>query len=183
MGVADAISRLELDLNVQSGAWDGIDGLEALIGRAARAAAEAVATPGDGRIEVSLLLTSDKEIAALNAAYRGREGPTNVLSFPQAAPTGDSATAVPEPAPARLIGDIVLAYETVDREARTSGKEINDHIAHLVVHGMLHLFGYDHEEDAEAEEMEGLEARILATIGIADPYGGAPIGAEAGTEK
>lgn len=183
MGAAGATSQLELDLNMPCRDWDHIDGLEALIDRAARAAAEAIPRPGDGRIEVSLLLTCDNEVAALNAAYRGRAGPTNVLSFPQAALAGAGVAAAAEQAPARLLGDIVLAYETVASEARNGGRDINDHIAHLVVHGMLHLFGYDHEEDSEAEEMEGLETRILATIGIANPYGGAPIGAEAGNRK
>lgn len=184
------MSEMDIDIYRQCRDWEAIDGLEALVRAAARAAAEAVpAASGDAaRLEVSLLLTSDREIAALNAAYRGRKGATNVLSFPQAIPAEAEADAG-GPEPARLLGDIVLAYETIECEAREAGKVMKEHIAHLVVHGMLHLFGYDHEEDAEAEEMEGLETRILGGLGIADPYGCEANGAEAaslaaaGTEK
>lgn len=171
--------EMDVDINVQCRDWDGLDGLDALIGAAAQAAAEA-AGPAAGearRLEVSVMLTSDEEIAALNAAYRQRDGATNVLSFPQAMPGGTGGGA---DGPARLIGDIVLAHETISREAREAGKSMRDHISHLVVHGMLHLFGYDHEEDTEAEVMEGLETRILAGLGIADPYGRAAESASLG---
>jgi probable rRNA maturation factor len=182
------MSELDLDLNVQCGEWNRIASLEKLIGTAARAAT-AAARPGDGLLEVSLMLTSDEEIAGLNAAYRRREGPTNVLSFPQAMPASPDGMGAAGKTPARLIGDIVLAYETVEREAKAAAKPIENHIAHLVVHGMLHLFGYDHEDDAEAEKMERLEAVILSGLGIADPYGEATNGgggadlAAAGTGK
>ena len=112
--------------------------------------------------EVSLLLTGDAELQALNARWRGQMKPTNVLSFP-AAPADRLADA-----PA--LGDIALAFETLAREAEASGVPLADHYRHLVTHGFLHLIGYDHETDEEAERMEALEKRILARLGVADPY-------------
>jgi probable rRNA maturation factor len=116
--------------------------------------------------ELSVLLCDDDAIAGLNARWRGREGPTNVLSFP--APQPPSAY-MPHGAPIPL-GDVAIAYETVAREAAELGKPVRDHLAHLAVHGFLHLLGYDHQGDREAERMEQLESDILARIGIADPY-------------
>ena len=100
----------------------------------------------------------------LNLAYRGKDAPTNVLSFPFQRPPGTAGDAD------AYLGDVVLAAETVRREAAERGIEPTHHLQHLVVHGLLHLLGYDHETDAAAEDMEGLETEILATIGIADPY-------------
>ena len=111
---------------------------------------------------MSLLLTGDAEVQALNARWRGQDKPTNVLSFP-AAPAGRLAEA-----PA--LGDIALAFETLAREAEAAGVPLADHYRHLVTHGFLHLIGYDHETDEEAERMEALETRILARLGVADPY-------------
>ncbi|WP_304191446.1 rRNA maturation RNase YbeY [Phenylobacterium aquaticum] len=107
---------------------------------------------------VCILLTGDDEVAALNDQFRHKAGPTNVLSFP--AP----------PNPEGLIGDIALAYGVCAREAAEQGKMLEQHLSHLVVHGVLHLLGYDHEEDGEAEAMEALERSILETLGVPDPY-------------
>ena len=125
---------------------------------AARACA---ATPGD----VAVVLTADAAIQALNKRWRGQDKPTNVLSFPaQAMPGSDE--------PAHL-GDIVIAFETLAAEADRDGKQFAHHLAHLSVHGYLHLLGHDHDKDREAEAMEQLETDILARIGVPDPYAGA----------
>jgi len=121
------------------------------------------------RAEVSLLLAGDAEVRALNARWRGQDKPTNVLSFPAARPQGLAGRAT--------LGDIALAYETLAREAEAAGVPLADHYRHLVTHGFLHLIGYDHETDEEAGRMEALETRILARLGVPDPYAdGAAIG-------
>jgi probable rRNA maturation factor len=122
-------------------------------------AANRAAGPEQG--EVNVVVDDDARVQALNKLWRGLDKPTNVLSFP--APDA-------QPGPARSLGDIAISYETAAREAAAEGKSLADHIAHLSVHGFLHLLGYDHESDEDAEEMEGLERVILAQIGISDPY-------------
>jgi probable rRNA maturation factor len=112
--------------------------------------------------EISLLLCDDARIRELNAQWRGLDKPTNVLSFPAA--DADELEDAP------LLGDIAVALETVEREARDEGKDLRAHYTHLIVHGTLHLLGFDHEVEEEAEEMEDMERRILAGLGIADPY-------------
>ncbi len=130
-------------------------------GPALRAAAATLAHAAPATsVELSLLLTGDARMRALNRDYRGRNQPTNVLAFP-------AETAASGVAP-RLLGDVVVAYETAAREARAAGKPLADHLCHLVVHGTLHLLGYDHGINAEAEAMEALERRILHGLGIDD---------------
>jgi len=120
--------------------------------------------------EISVKLTDDAEVQALNAAYRGKDKPTNVLSFPMLQPGFMEATDMADDGEI-LVGDIVLAHETCVREAVEKGASVEDHATHLMVHGVLHLLGYDHVEDeAEAREMEEMETRALALLGIADPY-------------
>ncbi|HEY4199485.1 MAG TPA: rRNA maturation RNase YbeY [Devosiaceae bacterium] len=114
-----------------------------------------------GAAELSIVLTDDAEQQELNRDWRGKDSPTNVLSFPQIEPFGPVIG---------ILGDIILARETLDREAIELGKPFEEHFTHLVVHGFLHILGYDHIEDDEALVMEGLETRILATLGIPDPY-------------
>ena len=114
-----------------------------------------------GPAEVSLILTDDSEQQGLNRDWRGFDKPTNVLSFPQIEPFG---------AVSGLLGDIILAHETLEKEAAEQGLTLDDHFTHLVVHGFLHLLGYDHMDDDEALAMEGLETQILASLGVADPY-------------
>ena len=131
--------------------------------RAALGAAAARRKIGRSKAELSLVLADDGMMRSLNRLWRGRDRATNVLSFP--------ATAAPAIAGAPLLlGDIVLAYGTVAREARSQGKPLADHLSHLIAHGVLHLIGLDHEDDAEARRMEGMERHILARLGIADPY-------------
>ncbi len=121
------------------------------------------------RLNISILFTTDEEIHALNREWRQRDKPTNVLSFPMLDRT-DLVHLDPD-GPPEMLGDIALAHETCAREAAEKGVSLWDHAVHLIVHGMLHLAGYDHElGDAEAEEMEQLEVKALALIGIADPY-------------
>ncbi|GHA22589.1 hypothetical protein GCM10007989_17500 [Devosia pacifica] len=114
-----------------------------------------------GAAEISIVLTNDAEQRELNAEWRGKDSSTNVLSFPQIEPFGPVAG---------LLGDIILARETVVREADEMGIGFDHHFTHLVVHGFLHILGYDHLEEDEALNMEGLETQILAGMGIADPY-------------
>ncbi|MGE5504762.1 MAG: rRNA maturation RNase YbeY [Actinomycetota bacterium] len=118
--------------------------------------------------ELSIVLADDETVHALNRDWRGHDKPTNVLSF--AALDDESAPVVPG-APL-LLGDVVLAFETCLREAEEMGKPLADHMGHLVVHGVLHLLGWDHEDEDEAAEMEGLETSLLAALGIDDPYAG-----------
>lgn len=147
-------STLEVDMVANSPLWRGHEQLlsEALAAAAAKENAEGV---------VSLLLGDDATIASLNAQFRNKQGPTNVLSFP---PSSDGATAP------GFLGDIALAAETIVEEANFQGKRFEHHAAHLVVHGFLHLLGYDHEESAQAEKMEARERAILMSLGIEDPY-------------
>jgi probable rRNA maturation factor len=152
-----------VDVLIESTQWQALPTAEAIIRAAIAGAAKARQIGG---AEVSVLLCDDAAIAALNARWRGHEGPTNVLSFP--APHREGvALGADRPTP---LGDIAIAFETVAREAADQGKPLPDHLAHLVVHGFLHLLGYDHELEGEAERMERLERDILAEIGIPDPY-------------
>jgi probable rRNA maturation factor len=127
-------------------------------------AALAACGPSGRPAELSLLLADDEAVRRLNREWRGRDKPTNVLSFPAA---GDEPG--PPGAPL-LLGDVALAFETVRAEAAAQGKDLAAHFRHLLVHGILHLLGHDHEEEDEAEAMERLERRILAGLGVADPY-------------
>ncbi|WP_349236658.1 MULTISPECIES: rRNA maturation RNase YbeY [unclassified Devosia] len=114
-----------------------------------------------GAAEISILLTDDAEQRELNAQWRGKDSSTNVLSFPQIEPFGPVVG---------ILGDITLAHETLTREAEELGKSFTDHFTHLVVHGFLHILGYDHIVEDEALQMEGLETQILASLGVEDPY-------------
>jgi probable rRNA maturation factor len=152
---------IELDIMIEGGDWARLEGAEALAQKAAEAAA-AVADEVDEDFEVSVMLTDDARIRELNRTWRGKDKPTNVLSFP--APEQPGATGP------RHLGDIALAYETLVRESEDESKDLAHHFAHLIVHGILHLLGYDHEVETEAEVMEALEVKALAMLGIADPY-------------
>jgi len=155
---------------VLAGDWSAdLPGAEALLRRAAAAALasvpETVRPPGP--LELSLVLADDARVQALNRDYRGRDKPTNVLSFA----ARDDATMPAIPDEPTALGDVVLALETTAAEAAAAGKPLADHAVHLTVHGVLHLLGYDHElGPAEAAEMESLEVAILATLDVANPY-------------
>ena len=149
--------------------WRAEPDAEAVIHRAIAAAAETVhAESGEavGEAELAVMLTDDAGIRTLNRNWRRIDKPTNVLSFPALQPTGEGG---PDDAP-RMLGDIAIAYETTRREADDEQKPFDHHLSHLAIHGFLHLMGYDHETDHDAEAMEGLEQEILAQLGIPDPY-------------
>jgi probable rRNA maturation factor len=152
--------------------WDSSTGWEALVRSAAEAAIAESAFPqlanGERPIELSVRLTSDGEVRALNSRWRGKDKPTNVLSFPMLEP--DDLTVASVAGPELLLGDIVLARGVCVAEAADKGIGVDKHAAHLIVHGTLHLLGYDHHEDGEAADMEAREVRALRRIGIADPY-------------
>jgi probable rRNA maturation factor len=147
----------KLDVLVESPRWTEHRGLKPLLRRAVAAAAGAVSTSA---AELAIVLADDSAVHLLNRKWRGIDAPTNVLSFPVEGPAG---------APP-LLGDIVLGYETVAREARRDRKPFAHHVAHLAVHGFLHLCGYDHARDSDAEAMEQLERDILRHLAIPDPY-------------
>ncbi len=142
------------------GDWSRVASLDDLIEGAAQAALEAV-KPDDAPRFVTVALSSDANVADLNGRFRGKPKPTNVLSFP----AGDGA-------PDGQIGDIILGLETVEREASEQGIPVAHHVQHLVVHGVLHLLGYDHETAADAERMEAIEVDVLSKLGVANPYTG-----------
>ena len=150
---------------VTADCWRTEPDAEAVIHRAIEAAAE-IAEADVGEAELAVMLTNDSGIRTLNNNWRGIDKPTNVLSFPALQPTGAGG---PDDAP-RMLGDIAIAYETTHREAYEDRKPFGHHLSHLAVHGFLHLIGYDHENDDDAEEMENLEREILARLGIPDPY-------------
>lgn len=131
--------------------------------RAARAALAAAAPGGEPPLILGVILTDDAEQRRLNLSYRGIDAPTNVLSFAL-------ADVAPPPGAPVLLGDVVLAYETVAREAAEQQKTLAAHLQHLVVHGVLHLLGFDHENDTQAAKMEALEVEILQRLGVPDPY-------------
>lgn len=141
-----------IDVEVEAEAWRALPGVETLAEKAAQAA---LAGRGGG---IAVLLADDEVVRDLNARFRGKDAPTNVLSFP--------AMDNPE----GFLGDVALAFGVCEAEARAQGKPLAAHLQHLVVHGVLHLVGYDHQSDLEAEEMEALERRILAELGVGDPY-------------
>jgi probable rRNA maturation factor len=145
---------LSLTLEIEDGRWRRTRALPARLKKAVRAA---LATAGaDPKVDLTLLLTTDKRVKALNREFRDKNKPTNVLSFPSAAEG--------------YIGDIAIAYGVTAKEAKAEGKALIDHATHLAVHGVLHLLGYDHISPRLAKVMEPMETRILATLNIADPY-------------
>lgn len=162
----------EIEVEVEDPAWNAVPEVEAVVTEAAAATLQFLLRPRIGRGRgtaavlrpqeelggVVVLLTDDDSVAELNEQFRHKAGPTNVLSFP-----------APEN-PENLLGDIALAYGVCAREAAEQGKSLSDHLSHLTVHGVLHLAGYDHQTDDEAETMEDLERRVLAALGVPDPY-------------
>jgi probable rRNA maturation factor len=150
-------ATLKIDVLMESGLWKRKSGVKSAARRAIAKAADVLSTPSS---ELAIVLTDDSAIRVLNRDWRGIDAPTNVLSFP----AGRAGGAPP------FIGDIVLAYETIAGEARAEHKPFAHHIAHLAVHGFLHLLGYDHARTRDAEKMEQLERDILRRLRIPDPY-------------
>jgi probable rRNA maturation factor len=166
---------MTLDIAIDADAeWDSSSDWAMLARSAAAAAIAESAFPQLGAsermVELSVRLTSDEEVHALNAEWRGKDKPTNVLSFPMAAE--DELEAVADPGPELMLGDIILAGGICAAEAADKGLPLESHAAHLMIHGTLHLLGYDHMDDDSAADMEAREIRALARLGIADPYEG-----------
>lgn len=158
---------LEMDIDP---VWGDATDWEALANRAAEAAAQVVPELAHENLLVSLVMADDEEVHALNKQWRAKDKPTNVLSFPMLSREEVGRAAADEGAPG-MLGDMILAHGVCAREAAEKGVSVEVHATHLVVHGLLHLAGYDHElGEAEAEEMENLERKALALMGIADPY-------------
>jgi probable rRNA maturation factor len=154
----DGDEAIQTEIAVLSDLWDGLPEAEAAVRLAARATAvrAGVKVPQDA--ELSVALADDTTVRGLNRDYRNQDKPTNVLSFPAAH--------------GRLLGDVIIAHETLVREAEEEGVSPRDHLVLLTVHGLLHLLGYDHLTEPEAVEMEALETAILADLGIKDPHAG-----------
>lgn len=163
-GCREAPLWLSLDILHEAGDWSRIGDRDALISAAGRALATDPRFSALAPAEACVALSDDATVQSLNVRFRGKDKPTNVLSFP--------ALERPGADPPRALGDIVLAQETIAREAAEQGVAAARHLQHLVVHGLLHLLGFDHETEAEAEEMEGIEIAVLARLGIANPYSG-----------
>jgi probable rRNA maturation factor len=158
-------SSLTADVLIAADCWQNEPGAEAVVQRAIAAAAASVELPAK-ETELAVMLADDARVRELNREWRGMDKATNVLSFPAEWRVGPEED---ENAP-RMLGDIAIAYETTRTEAETELKPFENHLSHLVIHGFLHLLGYDHIEDDEAEVMEGLERDILKKLGIPDPY-------------
>ncbi|MEM7124111.1 MAG: rRNA maturation RNase YbeY [Pseudomonadota bacterium] len=164
--------HLDTDIAIDDAGWlDAVPGVEDLTRRAAR---QALVVAGDRyRFTVSIVLGDDQTVRRLNRSWRGIDKATNVLSFPALEVAPDRG---PEPEPGHpknepiALGDVIVARQTVLHEAAMQDKTASDHLAHLIIHGVLHLLGYDHLDDGEADRMEALEAELLGHLGIADPY-------------
>ena len=158
----DIPAGVEIDIAFHCDDWhEALPSVEALSRRAAAAALVTASVP-HSNCELSIVLVDDATVQALNRDWRDRDAPTNVLAFP-----GDMGVADGQPS---LLGDVIVAFGVSRREAVRDGKTLADHLTHLIVHGTLHLMGYDHETEEDAQEMEALETRILDDLGIADPY-------------
>lgn len=150
------------DVAINADGWQSEHSLRMLVDRVLEATLH-VLEFDDVDSELSLVFTDDANIRTINAKWRHIDKATNVLSFP-------AFPIQPGQQPGPILGDIVIARETVQREAQEENKSFDDHLSHLIVHGLLHLTGYDHQNDDEAEQMESLERKILASLGISDPY-------------
>jgi probable rRNA maturation factor len=157
-GPTDGDEAIQTEIAVLSDLWDGLPEAEAIVRLAARATAVHVGAKVPQDAELSVALADDATVRGLNRDYRNQDKPTNVLSFPAAH--------------GPLLGDVIIAYETLAREAEEEGVAPRDHLVLLTVHGLLHLLGYDHLTEPEAVEMESLETAILADLGINDPHAG-----------
>jgi len=163
------MTTLDIQISVEEGPWPSEANLQSLSERVLGAAADFLRQEEKQPFpkmppEVSLVFTDEASIREINAEWRSQDKPTNVLSFP-------AFPLTPGKMPGPMLGDIILAQETLVREAQALDKPFDEHLTHLLVHGFLHLFGYDHMEESDAERMEGLETRILAGLGLSDPYG------------
>ena len=153
-------ATLEVEVVRHGNAWNHDAISDPTVELAAQAAFSLAPPPSPAPYEITIALTDDAQMRDLNRTWRDKDQPTNVLCFPAGSVQGEIGT----------LGDVVIAYETIQREAEEAGIALPDHVSHLVVHGVLHLLGFDHRNDAEAKQMEDLERLALASLGIADPY-------------
>ena len=153
---------LAIECAVECDAWNKLGNLDEIVAQSLQTALEESGDALPNGAEISLLFCDDARMTELNRQFRGQDKPTNVLSFPGPDPLES----------AQCLGDIAIAYDTVAREAVEQGKTLDQHCRHMIVHGFLHLLGYDHEDDEEAEFMEAMEIRILGLLGVEDPYRG-----------
>ncbi len=159
----EGCGAVHIDITMLDDRWQGVPNLDRLAEDAALTAiAHGSVDPGSA--ELSLVFSNDERVRELNADYRGKPMATNVLSFPADLPGEQS------PGQDRLLGDVVVAFETISREAEAQGKTFENHLCHLIVHGVLHLLGYDHEIDSSADKMEALEIAALAHMNVPNPY-------------
>ncbi len=156
-------NSIDLQITIDSDGWPQEVRLRDIVSRAVRAVFEKTGARSSSATELSLLFTDDEAIRSINQQWRGIDKPTNVLSFP--AEVSVNPVALPT-----VLGDIVFGQQTVCREAEVENKLFEHHLSHLVVHGLLHIFGYDHEQEADAEAMETLERQILEALAVPDPY-------------
>lgn len=159
---------MEIDILIEAPEWNAVD--LATLAHAACDAVQSDLSLGQVVFSLSILACDDTRIAALNADFRGKPMPTNVLSWPTEDLIPDTPGALPPPPKDPELGDIALAFQTCAREAENAGKPMDHHITHLLVHGLLHCLGYDHENDPDAALMEATETRVLARLGVPDPY-------------
>jgi len=152
-----------IDLVIPCAEWLEIAEIKAAVSKCARQAVQAAMPEAAKDVEISIVLGSDDFIRGLNSQYKDKDKPTNVLSFPSGECVFD------EPGP-KLLGDVILAYETISAEAQAQGKSVLNHACHLTVHGILHLLGFTHDEEKLAQHMEQLEIDILASLGLPNPY-------------
>lgn len=155
---------MHVEIDIADDSWRACADVERVIQTAATAAAGALGNDASGRA-LSVRLASNADVQTLNKQYRGKDKPTNILSFE----SGEDAASWPKDEPLPL-GDVILAFGVVQAEAADYGKKIESHLSHLIVHGVLHLAGYDHEDAQAADEMEALEIQVLAGLGIENPY-------------
>jgi len=163
------MNKADIEINIEDSNWQSeLSNAEEVINKACTSALKAagISVYADN-IEISILLTNDQFIQKLNKDYRSKNKPTNVLSFPLEELSAGNYHDVDKQI---ALGDIIFAFETIKNEASAEEKPIESHLTHLAIHGTLHLLGYDHEEDADAEIMEALEIKILASLGISNPY-------------
>lgn len=158
---------MTLDIEIEG--WPGQSDWAALAERARVAASDVAPEIANERLSASVLFTTDAEVHALNREWRGKDKPTNVLSFPML--DRDDILSLDRDGPPEMLGDIALAWETCRREAEEKAVSVEHHAVHLIVHGLLHLAGHDHLDATDADAMESLEIKALASMGIADPYG------------
>ena len=171
---SDSAKEPLVDCVIEDARWTAF-GLEPLAARAVVATLNALELPPEG-YTVCVMACDDARIAVLNAEFRGKPTPTNVLSWPAEDLSPDAEgeepylPGEPDPADPEALGDIAIAYDTCAREAAEAQKPLTDHVTHLIIHGLLHCLGYDHVRDGDAARMEGLEVQILASLGLPDPY-------------